>query len=433
VPARGSCYNDRVRRRWIRRALWLAGFACLWLNVGDDPPLESGGLVLAVTSQSVTVGVIAAGPTAATARLFDAHGAVVAQHEAALARRRHEFTFAQLDPGTAYDFAIELGGGRVERGRARTAPTDDAAPVRFAFLGDSGGQPWWVWLQSAPAMHWPARWGWLADSSAVTQVGSAVAAFAPDFVIHLGDIVYPWGRHAHYRTGYFRPFADVLRRAPVWAVLGNHDVMDAGGLQALQNLRPRSVERDGDGRNFSRAVGSVRVIGLDCTSEMTGDRFQPGHPSHSFLLRELASCSEPWIVVVSHYPIRSGSRSRGRPDLNLHLLPELVRHQVSLYLCGHDHCYQRFAADSGEPHQVISGGGGKSLYDVLPHVRAQVQASVYHWCGAEVRGGRFRVRAYALDGSAIDDFEVQPPTAEALARVLEKNPERGRRIALLPK
>jgi len=114
-------------------------------------------------------------------------------------------------------------------------------------------------------------------------------------------------------------------------------------------------------------------------------------------------------------------------------MPELVRHQVSLYLCGHDHCYQRFAADSGEPYQVISGGGGKSLYAVQPHRRAQVQASAYHWCGAEVRGGRFRVRAYDIDGVVLDDFEVPLPSTEGLARVLEQNPERGRRIAALPK
>jgi hypothetical protein len=412
--------------------LWVAGFACLWLPAADDPPLASGGLVLATTPQSLTVGVITADATPATARLFDAQGVAVAQL-AASPRRRHEFTFPRLTAGTTYDFEIELGDGRVERGRTRTAPADDAVPVRFAFLGDSGDQPWWVWLQRAPAWHWPARWGWFPDVAEVTQVGAAVAAFDPSFVIHLGDIVYPWGRHAHYRPGFFRPFAEVLSHAPVWAVLGNHDVMDARGLQAIQNLRPRGEQPRGDGRNFSHAFGPVRVIGLDCNLDQTGARFEPGHPTHAFLLRELAACTEPWIIVASHFPIRSGSRSRGRPDLQLHLLPQLVRHQVSLYLCGHDHCYQRFEASGGEPHQVISGGGGKSLYEVQPHARAQVQAPVFHWCSGELRGGRLQVRAHAIDGAILDDFEVRLPAGERLTELQGHNPARARRVAAMPK
>lgn len=420
-----------VPRKWIRPVLWVAGFACLWLNVHDDPPLVSGAVVLEATPDRVAFGVIAARPVAATASLRNAAGGELAREIAARPVRRHEFEFAGLAAGTLYECRIELGDGRVESARVRTAPVVDEAPVRFAFLGDSGDQPWWVWLQRTPALHWPARWGWFADTEAVSQVGAAVAAYAPDFMIHLGDVVYPRGQHAHYAAGFFRPFAGVVRQAPTFAVLGNHDVMESGGLQLLANLRPRRWLRQGDGRNLSVAWGPLRVIGLDANTDFTGDVFDADHPSCQFLERELTACSEPWIVVATHFPICSASRQRDSAQLMLNLLPVLRRHQVSLYLSGHDHCYQRFAARGGDPPLIVSGGGGKDLYDVRPHPRAVRVVSAHHWCSAELRGSACVIRAHGLDGSCLDEVELRLPEGEELAAVRARAPARAARIERL--
>jgi len=429
APERGGGRGAGVwRRSWLRRCLWAAGFACLWLNVLDDPPLVSGALVRDVETDAVTIGLIAAHPVVATATLFDGRGGVVGKREAPRPVRRHEFSFDGLSPGTNYDFTIDCGDGCVERGSVRTKPVRDDAEVRLAFLGDSGAQPWWVWLQRTPVLHWPARWGWLSDAEEVTRVGAGVATFRPDFVLHVGDVVYPRGEHRHYAAGLFRPFAEALRRAPMYAVLGNHDVMASTGLQAQANLGLASAWRGGDGRNFSLAWGALRLIGLDTNTELTRDRFAPGHPSHTFLVTELAQATEPWIVVVSHYPIRSASNHRDRGEFLLGLLPELKRYGVSLYLCGHDHCYQRFDARDGEPTLVVSGGGGMDLYPVRPHARATVVASVHHWCSATVRGALLAVRAHAGDGTEVDAFELRLPGAEQLEAIRAVQRGRARRI-----
>lgn len=421
--------------RWLRRLLWLVAFGCLWLPLCDDPPLYTDAYLVDVTTDGAAIGLITAAPVRVQATVRDAAGAVVAHLEEVEPRRRHSFVVSGLRPAASFDYELAGEGGGAWRGRIHTAPADDRAPVKFAFLGDSGDQPWWVWVQKAPALHWPAQWGWFGPASAVSRIGEAVADYRADFVLHLGDVVYPWGRNAHYRSGFFMPFGRALREAPFYAVLGNHDLVDTGGLQCLANLRADSPAYRGDGRNFSFARGPVRVIGLDFNSEWTGERVEPGHPALTFLLGQLEKCEEPWIVVASHFPIRSQSRQGTRADLLLSLLPELAAHGVPLYLSGHDHCYQRFGTpERGEPVLVVSGGGGKDLYEVHPAQlgpQAAALAKAWHWCSAEATGDRLRVRAHGIDGGLLDEFELRLPSGEALDRIRARSPARAARIARL--
>lgn len=411
----------------------MLGFGCLWLPVCDDPPLQTGAYLQDVTTTSAVVAMITAAPTELRCRVLDDQGAEVAVASGDGPRRHHALRISGLQAGRHYSYRVLGAGDRpLDAGDFSTAPEDDAAPVRFAFVGDSGGQPWWVWLQDAPILYLPARWQWLPTRSEVTEIGARIAAFQPDFLLHLGDVIYPWGRNAHYSSGFFRPFGEVMRHAPAYAVLGNHDVMDADGVQFLANFHLPDAGVTGDGRLFSFARGAVRVIGLDCNPDLGGTLFTAEHPAYALLERELAACTEPWIIVVTHFPMRSGSRQRDRGDLLVSMLPMLQKRGVSLYLSGHDHCYQRFGGLApGQLPLIVSGGGGKSLYEVHPHPLAAVLQSQYHWCGAEVADGRLRVRAHSLQGDLIDTVEVPLPSGEALQAIREGNPGRARRIEAL--
>jgi hypothetical protein len=430
-PAKG--YKAQVNARLVRRFLWVAGFGCLWLPVLDDPPLSTGAYVQDVTQVAATVAMITAQPAQLSCVALDREGKVVGEVVGPPERRRHALRITGLHAGTDYRYAVSRNGTKVAEGHIRTAPADDRAPVRFAFLGDSGGLPWWVWLQTSPALNLPARWGWMGTSYEVTAIGERIAAFAPDFVMHLGDIVYPWGRNAQYSAGFFRPFAAAMSNAPFYAVLGNHDLMDAAGLQALANLRLPKGSLTGDSRCYSFSWGAVRVIALDCDPDHGGGRYEPGHPAYEFLQAQLATCAEPWILVVSHFPIRSASRARNNPELMKSMLPVLQENQVSLYLSGHDHCYQRFgpAADGSGVPLIVSGGGGKSLYEVRPDKAAAVLQSQYHWCSAEASGDQLLVRAHAVDGSLLDAVALQLPVGSALEALRSVNPARAARIEAL--
>lgn len=420
-----------TRRRWLRRGLWLAAFGCLWINVCDDPPLQTEAYLLDVAIDAAVVGLVTAEPTASELTVRDAAGDVVATAREVEPVRRHQLRATGLQPASAYRYEVRAGAARFE-GTLRTPSAAPDAPVRFAVLGDSGGQPWWVWLQHTPLWYWPARLAWLPDHGPVTAVGADIAAWRPDFVLHLGDVIYPKGLHAHYMSGFFRPFAAVLRDAPVYAVLGNHDVMDAGGRQLLANLRTREAQARDGGRNLSVVRGPVRIVLVDCNNAYGGRRYEAGHPTHDFLQAELAAATEPWIVVAGHFPMRSDSRQRDRADLLLALMPQLVEHGVGLYLSGHDHCYQRFGESGGEePVLVVSGGGGKDLYEVRPDARAKALDPAFHWCAIEIAAGRMRFQAREVGGRPIDAFEVPLPAGKALERIAARNPARAQRIGQL--
>ncbi len=422
-----------MRARWIRRLLWVLGFGCLWLPVCDDPPLQTGSYLQDVRGDRATVAMITAGPEQLRCEVRGATGELVAELRSAAPARRHAFVAQGLQPGATYDYAVldAVGRGRVG-GRFATARADDAAPVRFAFLGDSGAVPAWVWLQTAPIGYLPAHWQWLPTRGEVTAIGARLAAFAPQFVLHLGDVIYPNGRHAHYSAGFFRPFADVLRQAPIYPLLGNHDVMDADGLQLLANFHLPGSVATGDERQFSFAHGAVRVICADLNTDYGAVPFGPEHPGYRFVATELASATEPWVVVASHFPMRSASRQRDRGDLLLHLQPLLERWGVDLYLSGHDHCYQRYGhPEQGELVQITSGGGGKSLYAVRPHAKAVVLASQFHWCSAVAADGQLLVKAHAQGGDLLDSVQLPLRSGGSLERLREQNPARATRIEAL--
>ena len=424
-------YKTRVNVRVVRRSLWLLGFGCLWLPVFDDPPLETGAYVQDVSMERAVVMMVTGSVQTLRLTVAEASGKPLVLPAVRSEGRRHVFEVEGLQAGSEYDYSItDESGAVLQQGSFTTAPDRDAALVRFAVLGDSGRVPWWVWLQRSALFHLPARWQWFAPVSMPSRIGARIAAARPDFVLHVGDIVYPRGMQGHYSAGFFRPFAEVLRHSPFYATLGNHDVVDDEGRQALANFHFPKGDVTGDERCYSFARGPVRVIVLDCNFSRAGDMMHAQHPALLHLRHELLTRSEPWVVVASHFPIFSASRQRDRADLLQYVLPLLREHCVDLYLCGHDHAYQRFGDPADDDTiQVVTGGGGKSLYAVQMHPRVRVATSQYHWCSVTVDGRKLVLRARSVDGELLDTLELrQSPDSARTARMRELNPARAARI-----
>lgn len=426
-------------RTWLRWGLYGLVLSVPLLPLLDAPPLATGAYLQDVTVEKAVVCKVTAGPLDLDLLVELGDGA--GRRLTSRGVRRHEFVVDGLAPGRTYPWRLvaadAVDGG--EAGVIRTPPdpaTGDSEPVRFAFVGDSGGLPWWIWMQTSWLFRVPVEQRWLPVASDVAAIGERLAAAQPDFVLHVGDVVYPRGQQQHYGAGFFRPFAAALRQAPFYVALGNHDVMDDDGRQALANFVLPRGGATGDERCYSFAWGSVRVIALDLGLEVAAPGGRPlaaEHPAVHYLRRQLPTCDEPWVVVLSHYPILSASRQNDRADLRLQLLPILEDYGVDLYLSGHDHTYQRFGEPGEGVVQIVSGGGGKSLYAIRTDPRVRVAQSVFHWCRVEAVGRTLELRALGLDGAPIDsvrlDREVQGPRFE---RLREKNPARAARILRLP-
>ncbi len=383
---------------------WIALVGMLFIPAFPDPPLRSGAYVQDVRTDAAVLACIDAAPQVRSAEVWDAGGSSVWRSAGAGARRRHAFAVRGLQAAREYTYAIRGADGEVEyRGRLRTPPADDSAPVHFCVVGDSGGLPWWIWMQNNPLFYLAARNEWLPPRGDVVAVADRMAEERPAFWLHVGDVAYPWGHQEHYNAAFFRPFAALLADAPCYLALGNHDVLDDRGRQALANFHLPRGEWTGDERCYAFSWGSVRIVVLDLNAAVDA-----GHPALGALRRGFAGHAEPWRVVVAHHPVYSASRQGDRRDLVEHLAPALIEAHVDLLLVGHDHNYQRFAPLGGVrgPVMVVTGGGGKSLYDLVPHSELRASYRGFHFLSVEVAGPELRVTALGTDGSAVDRFAL---------------------------
>ena len=408
-----------------RILLWILGIGCLFLPVFGEPPLRSGAYVQRVVGDRAVVAKITAEPTELFLELEAEDGGSRRLHSSR--RRRHVFELENLGADQVYEYAVlDSDGVELDRGSFRSAPDRDDSRIRFALVGDSGEFPRWIALQRSALLQLPIRWNWLPLDGDLTRTAERMAEAAPDFWLHAGDVVYPTGRYSNYNTSFFLPFADLLRRSPVYAVLGNHDLLDDEGRQLSRNLVLPVNSLSGDERFFSFAYGAVRVIGVDLNEH---PRIGADHPGLVYLREELPQVSEPWIVVMSHFPIYSASFHGDRPDLKKFLVPLLRRYQVDLYFSGHDHIYQRFLGDFV---QVTSGGGGKELYVLEDHPLLAKAQREHHFCLVEVSGPELTLQAIGNDSGVMDELRLDKGEfPERLAALEDLNPRRHRRILAL--
>ncbi|MDA0932098.1 MAG: metallophosphoesterase [Planctomycetota bacterium] len=400
--------------------------AVLLIPLGEGPALVTEPYVQAVTENSAIVAVWLgdAEPCGIRVRSFgDDAGPWV--HEAdAPANAHHEFRITGLQPATRYAYELRRALDDWEAGGSfNTQTTDDRAPTHFAMLGDSGGQPWWVDLQTAPLFQLTGASSWLPIEDEPRAVATVLAALDPSFCLHMGDVIYPAGEHRHYGTGLYGPFGDWMRDHAFYPVLGNHDVKAGNGAPFVEHFA-LPVEPGESERNFTFRAGPVRFVGLDLNERVDAD-----HEALAFLRRVAAESSEPWLVVYSHFPVQSAYRKEPRADLETHYLPLCRELCVDLVCAGHDHNYQRFGGPD-DTIQIVTGGGGKSLYEIRSEPEGLVVAeSAYHVCDVTVHGPTLRLQAHAVDGSILDTFEIDRRVALEKGR-LEGDRERRARALL---
>jgi 3',5'-cyclic AMP phosphodiesterase CpdA len=186
---------------------------------------------------------------------------------------------------------------------------DPAVPVRMAVLADYGigGDEEWA-------------------------VARTIAASRPDLVVTAGDNSYLSAPDILLDRNVFRPLAEVMRNAPVYVGLGDHDALPPGdaAIRDAFDLPP-------GGRHVVEH-GPLQVVILGDEADEEGLRFardalaRPGF-RHRF-------------VVVHHPP------QAGQPLVRL-----ARRAGVDAILSGHLHRYERRSVDGVRAFTVGTGGG----------------------------------------------------------------------------
>ncbi len=317
-PADPSSSEDLLQRRLTRArvalgtlgmlvAVCLVGVgATIWywisyLRSPSDTPFTRGPYLLRVSDSEAELRWSTRGRKAVKLTALDPDGKPVA-----VAGR----VVRGLRPGNRYTWVASVEGSAAAGGAFTTPPTALGGGVRFAVLGDYG---------SGDENEW--------------AVGRLLAAQQPDFAVTAGDNSYLVAAEVLLDRNIFRPLADLMRNAPMYVCLGDHDKFFPG---------PGALSRAFDlpeGGRFTVDHGPVQVVVL-------GD--EPNDPAAiEFARAELAVSGPAVRFVACHRPLQIGDP----------ILP-VIRESGATVFSGHLHRYERRTVEGVQTFTVGTSGMG---------------------------------------------------------------------------
>jgi hypothetical protein len=212
-----------------------------------------------------------------------------------------------------------------------------------------------------------------------------------------------------------------------WAILGNHDYHDnMGGEEVQLAYANRGNTRFKMPAKWYRfEVGSpqplVSVFALDTNfPEVSGRKQKPGATSLGYLSKEdtaaqlewldaeLSKPRAPFTIVMGHHPLYSNGSHGDIGTLIKRVGPLLERHNVHMYLCGHDHDLQHLELESRFTSFVISGGGGARTRRLKNDRVVPYANDVYGFTHLQVEADALTVTHHGDDGVALHRFIKYP-------------------------
>jgi acid phosphatase len=290
------------------------------------------------------------------------------------ATTHHQVPLTGLKPGSSISYEVPGAG----KGTFRTAP-QGSGKARFIIVGDTG-----------------------SGNANQRAVAAQMTEYRPDFVLHVGDVVYDDGEERLYPQRFFTPFQDIIANAPLYPVIGNHDVKAEKGAAYLRAFEVPS-EASGTERYYSFRWGQAEFFALDTTDR---DFLKPGTPQMEWLEKALSRSTAKWKIAFGHHPVYSNGADGGKPFLRNRALPLFQRYGLDLYINGHEHNYERFLEAENGVHFVVTGGGGAWLRPGRnknqDKDKPSIYRDVYHFMGAEMDGNRLTLTAIDKEGKAFD-------------------------------
>ena len=250
--------------------------------------------------------------------------------------------------------------------------------LRFAAIADNGfGSP--------------------AQMSVAKSMWEAYQQKPYTFVLMAGDNIYPDGEIKLVKTYFEEPYAPLLNKnVKFYAVLGNHDIIRTNnGLDQI-NYKPFNM----DDRYYSFTKGDV-YEGMVHFFAIDTNANAPWDEQLVWLDQQLANSTAPWKIVYGHHPLYSSGRHGGDSKLVVKLAPIFTKHKVTLYLCGHDHGYERFNPIDGTTY-IVNGGGGAPLYQFGRSAQTAFVSSQFSFMTFDVYQDKIITKAIATDGKVFD-------------------------------
>ena len=226
-----------------------------------------------------------------------------------------------LNPDTQYYYAVELEDGETCEGSFRTLP-EDPDEVKLMFVTDT---------------H---KFDTAADFD------NFVYEFAPDVIIHTGDIPEGTGTQKE-QFDYWFSSGDFIQNVPVVYAPGNHDYGEFYD-EYFGNPQAEAYSSSENGDNYSFNVGNVHIIMMDSNPwgllqmniETAGgtigaDLQATIDSALTWLEADLqsdAAKNADFRIIGMHHPYSDTFTQRYIPEI-------IEKYNVDLFLAGHTHSY----------------------------------------------------------------------------------------------
>ncbi len=217
------------------------------------------------------------------------------------------------------------------------------------------------------------------------------------FVLMAGDNIYSYGEIKLAKAYFEEPYAPLLNKdVKFYAVLGNHDIIKTNnGLDQI-NYKPFNMsDRYYSFKKGDVTEGTVEFFAIDTNSNAEWES------QLSWLDRQLAASNAPWKIVYGHHPLYSSGQHGSDPQLAAKLAPIFAKHKVPLYLCGHDHGYERFNPIDGTTY-IVNGGGGAPLYRFGKSPQTAFVSAQFSFMTFDVYQDKIITKAISTDGKVFD-------------------------------
>jgi uncharacterized protein (TIGR03437 family) len=293
-----------------------------------------------------------------------------------------------LTPGTTYNYRVMMGGQPADAATPQANyffKTPGPGPFNFLVFGDSGD-----------------------GSSHQVRVALQMVKEQPNFVIHVGDIAYQSGTYDEFTANYFSYYFTLMRKAPFFAIAGNHEYYTDNSAPYLSLQAPPVNNTADAGRYYSFDWADIHFVGLD--ANLLDSPFPAAQARMlAWLENDLANSEASWKIAFWHqtpYPISHHVDDPIDTAARNLLVPILERHGVQLVFTGHEHNYQRskpmrggvpVPADTPGTVYYTTGGGGGVLHDVSPQPFLDQQASIWHYLRVSVDGPKLTIETIEVD------------------------------------
>ena len=298
----------------------------------------------------------------------------------------HKIWLENLLIDSKYYYQVESDGTLSDMYHFRTAPAD-GGEFKMIIIGDN--------RPTSVSTEQPEEY---------EQIVDLVIAEEPHLILHSGDFVLDVTADHEDNLASWAVFNNITDRmghyAPIYAALGNHDTGTKTGQRRLQYYFD-AFEQYGEPQTYySFDYAGVHFTAIDTEEfgyegRIVGDQL-------TWLVNDIESSTAAMKFVIGHrpmYPLNHiGNSLDSVPAERLALQNLFEANNVTGYICGHDHLYNRMTVN-GVVH-LISGGAGAPLY------WTPWGGNFHHYAEVNVSSSEVSFAAIGLSGETRDTYQL---------------------------